>query len=215
MWKGAENLFPTGIRSPDRPTCSESSYRLSYHGPHSAVSHVSCQSLLSILAGCMLWNIDMHFRTCRNLQFVLLKGAKNRSRTECRAQELQFLSFLSPICCWDDKANPPHRAVTWAVTLVVLVVARMKSPLQSRTALRLVHSFIRTNERTRVVMLLVAGDTKDDTRGPRQRGYVRQMQCFSNRVPRKRKVPQNIIRGSERSSGISSLHNYFEIRQRL
>jgi hypothetical protein len=34
VWTGAENLAPTGIRFPDRPTCSQSLYRLSYpaHG---------------------------------------------------------------------------------------------------------------------------------------------------------------------------------------
>jgi len=30
VWTGAENLTPTGIRSPDRPTRSQSLYRLSY-----------------------------------------------------------------------------------------------------------------------------------------------------------------------------------------
>ena len=30
VWTGAENLAPTGIRSPDRPVRSESLYRLSY-----------------------------------------------------------------------------------------------------------------------------------------------------------------------------------------
>ena len=30
VWKGAENLAPTGIRSPDRPARSQSLYRLSY-----------------------------------------------------------------------------------------------------------------------------------------------------------------------------------------
>jgi hypothetical protein len=30
VWTGAENLAPTGIRSPDRPTCSQSLYRLRY-----------------------------------------------------------------------------------------------------------------------------------------------------------------------------------------
>jgi len=30
VWTGAENLAPTGIRSPDRPAPSESLYRLSY-----------------------------------------------------------------------------------------------------------------------------------------------------------------------------------------
>jgi hypothetical protein len=33
VWTGAENLSPTGIRSPDRPARSESLYRLKYHGP--------------------------------------------------------------------------------------------------------------------------------------------------------------------------------------
>jgi hypothetical protein len=32
-WTGAENLPPTGIRSPDRPNRSELLYRLSYPGP--------------------------------------------------------------------------------------------------------------------------------------------------------------------------------------
>jgi hypothetical protein len=30
VWTGAENLTPTGIRSPDSPACSQSLYRLSY-----------------------------------------------------------------------------------------------------------------------------------------------------------------------------------------
>ena len=33
VWTSAENLAPTGIRSPDRPARSESPYRLSYIGP--------------------------------------------------------------------------------------------------------------------------------------------------------------------------------------
>jgi hypothetical protein len=33
VWTGAENLAPTGIRSPDRPACSQSLYRLSYPSP--------------------------------------------------------------------------------------------------------------------------------------------------------------------------------------
>ena len=32
VWTGAENLAPTGIRSPDRPSHSQSLYRLSYTG---------------------------------------------------------------------------------------------------------------------------------------------------------------------------------------
>ena len=33
VWIGAENLAPTGIRSPDLPARSESLYRLSYPDP--------------------------------------------------------------------------------------------------------------------------------------------------------------------------------------
>ena len=33
VWTGAENLFPIGIRSRDRPARSESLYRLGYSGP--------------------------------------------------------------------------------------------------------------------------------------------------------------------------------------
>ena len=33
VWTCAENLNLSGIRSPDRPSCSESLYRLSYPGP--------------------------------------------------------------------------------------------------------------------------------------------------------------------------------------
>jgi hypothetical protein len=33
VWTGAENLAPTGIRSPDRPARSESLYRQRYPGP--------------------------------------------------------------------------------------------------------------------------------------------------------------------------------------
>jgi hypothetical protein len=33
VWTGAENLAPTGIRTPDRPALSESLHRLCYPGP--------------------------------------------------------------------------------------------------------------------------------------------------------------------------------------
>jgi hypothetical protein len=33
VWRGAENLAPTGIRSPDIPARSELLYRLRYPGP--------------------------------------------------------------------------------------------------------------------------------------------------------------------------------------
>jgi len=42
VWTGAENLIPTGIRSPDRPARSESQYRLSYPNWAAVVSGEHC-----------------------------------------------------------------------------------------------------------------------------------------------------------------------------
>ena len=41
VWTGAENLEPTGIRSPDRPACSQSLYRLRYpaHNQNAQYEH--------------------------------------------------------------------------------------------------------------------------------------------------------------------------------
>ena len=42
VWTGAENLAPTGIRSPDRPTRSQSLYRVRYpaHMQYEAPSEI-------------------------------------------------------------------------------------------------------------------------------------------------------------------------------
>ena len=39
VWTGAENVVPTGIRSPVRSACSQSLYRLSYPA-HSLIEYV-------------------------------------------------------------------------------------------------------------------------------------------------------------------------------
>jgi hypothetical protein len=41
VWTDAENLAPTGIRSPDRPACSQSLYRLSYPAYVQSVTKVN------------------------------------------------------------------------------------------------------------------------------------------------------------------------------
>jgi hypothetical protein len=43
VWMGAENLAPTGIRSPDRPARNESLYRLSYRGPFGSTCYLCIQ----------------------------------------------------------------------------------------------------------------------------------------------------------------------------
>jgi len=42
VWTGAENLAPTGIRSPDRPARSQSLYRLRYpaHSDYCAIQYL-------------------------------------------------------------------------------------------------------------------------------------------------------------------------------
>jgi hypothetical protein len=40
VWTGAENLASPGIRSPDRPACSQSLYRLSCPAQGTFVMHV-------------------------------------------------------------------------------------------------------------------------------------------------------------------------------
>ena len=51
VWTGAENLAPTGIRSPDRPARSQSLYRLSYPA-HTLVMdwlyNKRCKNILSL-----------------------------------------------------------------------------------------------------------------------------------------------------------------------
>jgi hypothetical protein len=46
VWIGAENLAPTGIRSPDLPARSESLYRIRYPGPqiHDTACIVDCNT---------------------------------------------------------------------------------------------------------------------------------------------------------------------------
>jgi hypothetical protein len=48
VWTGAENLASTGIRSLDRPTRSESLYRLSYRGPYRNTSDGERVFILSL-----------------------------------------------------------------------------------------------------------------------------------------------------------------------
>jgi hypothetical protein len=49
IWTGAENLAPTGIRSPDRSASSESLYRLSYPRPENNIAVDNIYKLKIIL----------------------------------------------------------------------------------------------------------------------------------------------------------------------
>jgi hypothetical protein len=59
IWTGAENIAPTGIRSPDCPARSESLNRLSYPGPqlHLATSQKQVVKISVIKISLQLYNI--------------------------------------------------------------------------------------------------------------------------------------------------------------
>jgi len=48
VWTGAENLAPTGIRSPMRTAPSESLYRLSYPGPYFIYIYICIYSCVCV-----------------------------------------------------------------------------------------------------------------------------------------------------------------------
>ena len=52
VWTDAQNLTPTGIRSPDLPARSESPYRLSYRGPLYMFADGSCNKACETLTFC-------------------------------------------------------------------------------------------------------------------------------------------------------------------
>jgi len=71
VWTGAENLAPTGIRSPDRPARSQSLYRLSYP------AHTSSKPLIittGISSSYILWQYDMKQLARSITQLLALKG---------------------------------------------------------------------------------------------------------------------------------------------
>jgi len=64
FWTGAENLSPTGIRSPDRPVCSELLYQLSYPG-----SSLRCK-YTEIFAVMLFRECNTHTRLCKYTQVI-------------------------------------------------------------------------------------------------------------------------------------------------
>jgi len=78
--KDAENLAPTGSRSPDRPALSESPYRLRYPGPHQNPVYI----FLSMHATCFTHTTFVDFIT-------LIMSAE-----ECKFRRLTLCNFLNP-----------------------------------------------------------------------------------------------------------------------
>ena len=87
VWTDAENLAPTGIRSPDRPARSESLYRLSYPGPLSnAVPARKFHCLIS--SSCII------LITATNCIYLQSSKTDQSASTKCTVFELQyFITF--------------------------------------------------------------------------------------------------------------------------
>jgi hypothetical protein len=76
VWKGAENLAPTGIPSPDRPVSSELLYRMTYPGPRT--QPLNTQISLILLYCCMGDNCQF---TCMTMN--ILKVTNPDSTNKC------------------------------------------------------------------------------------------------------------------------------------
>ena len=118
VWTDAENLTPTGIRSPDRPARSESLYRLHYPGP--IIIHILTHSSL-----CML-------------DFMLLGRRRNFAevaRTTWKFERpwpvhlLAFVYMQTNFCgfckirsgCWREYQGLLHESVCYVVDCTCLV----------------------------------------------------------------------------------------------
>ena len=58
VWSGAENLAPTGIRSPDSPARSQSLYRLSYRAALYVVDGMVCCTGRGLTEGRRSWGCE-------------------------------------------------------------------------------------------------------------------------------------------------------------
>jgi hypothetical protein len=86
FWIGAENLVPTGIRSPELPARSKSLYRLRYPGPlirvvrikafYYVISLVECQNILTvfIFSACHVFQRLYSKPRCANGPFLKHKS---------------------------------------------------------------------------------------------------------------------------------------------
>jgi len=113
VWTSAENLAPTGIRSPDRPARSQSLYRLSYpaHSMQCAcaiLSYVTCPTLqyFSTLFHSLHYflKIVIWYKICVSsfsMTFVqsILHSKKNWARydTECILVFMESTLYFYPI----------------------------------------------------------------------------------------------------------------------
>ena len=77
VWTGAENLSPTGIRTPDRPARSESLYRLRYPGP--------------------LWK-HVHNQNTKNLRRTCLEQQVNRRGALCLWEKIKSNDWTTTTC---------------------------------------------------------------------------------------------------------------------
>ena len=85
---GAENLAPTGIRSPDRPARSESQYRLSYRGSE-------IDNTVNIL--CICWSKPFSVHNARYIHQDRTSGRLPLNTRRC-VYELVIYFHCSSLC---------------------------------------------------------------------------------------------------------------------
>ena len=91
VWTVAENLAPTGIRSPDRPARNESLYRLRYPGPHQRYDFLFVLFLFLLFV--KVCSISVGSTSLRSVSVMMLKESESTGNGS--EHFLRFHIFLS------------------------------------------------------------------------------------------------------------------------
>jgi hypothetical protein len=108
VWTVAENLAPTGIRSPDRPARSESLYRVSYPVPLCILAFNEYLNLRNQTNKRTVYNTFYHILLITNLFRSLLRSSSGsvynstKNTTNYQIVQVEQLSFII------DISDSPH-----------------------------------------------------------------------------------------------------------
>ena len=111
VWTGAENLAPTGIRSPDRPARSQSLCRLSYLAHLFTVTNlIFWRSILTLHTYLCVVPSNRHFRSdfpTKIPQAFVICAMQARCSSPCIPLHLITLQTWSSTSCDSSTPHPP------------------------------------------------------------------------------------------------------------
>jgi hypothetical protein len=108
----AKHLAPTGIRSSDRPACSQSLYRLSYPAHHSKQGSL----LIHYLVVIPRFSISMKHVTPTSVSASPLSQLQNTHQSVAGRSTYVLVRSQLSYCCMHERQTGPHHCEFW-VTL--------------------------------------------------------------------------------------------------